>query len=112
MGKHVEILELMRQAHPAMQFKGFKRSVRAAFGPPMDDVLWLFWAVPDAFLVDKEARTVDVFEVVVWHGMDGAKTNAYARLVQDLREHGIEMTVSVIDEIGRQCKLDLVPPAQ
>jgi hypothetical protein len=112
MTRHAEILNMMRKAHPAMHFKAFRRNMLEAFGEKGERVVWLldrFHYVPDAYFLRPEVPEVQVFEVIVWHGLSQPKLGAYYELTRALGDVGVTFEVWVVDENGNSGMLSIAP---
>jgi hypothetical protein len=107
---HKDMLADLMGWVPDLQTRRFRLNLVRAFGgePAVRRQLNRIWCVPDAHAIRADAREVDVYEVVVWHGLDSAKTNQYGDLKRGLAAHGITFRVFVVSW-GQVTELDLAP---
>jgi hypothetical protein len=110
MHTHRQMLADLMARLPELQTRRFRLNLLRAFGgePAVRRQLDRIWCVPDAHAIRAEAREVDVYEVIVWHGLSPDKTNQYGDLKHGLAAHGITFRVFVVDG-ARVTELALVP---
>jgi hypothetical protein len=95
---------------PELQTRRFRLNLVKAFSgePGVLRIVNRLWCVPDAHAIRAAEREVDVYEVIVWHGLDAAKTNEYGDLKRGLAANGITLRVFVA-AWGQVTELDLTP---
>jgi hypothetical protein len=111
---HSEILAMMRQAHPTLLTTRFRANMLDAFGaesPAVRRLLEQFRYVPDAYFLRKDQREVQVFEVIVWHGLTPQKLDAYMLLSDTFAAAGLKLELWSVDKGGRSGPLIGCPGA-
>lgn len=112
------ILAALRAHAPGLQVGKWRAAARDAFlmasrrgGSPRGfaDTIARVRMEPDAFVIDKAARSLHFFEIEVYNPMTRAKLQTYARLVTDLDSFEIEFAVYVVNKYGHINPVDLLP---